>query len=94
MDEVTPAEAGAILERHPSYIPRLVARGDLIGRRLGPDTRGGRWLIDAASVYALKQRWDAMPPQRGRPADLRAPSTASAKRRSQKRAHAAEGVPV
>ena len=84
-NDMTPADAGAILDRHPSYILLLVKRGDLAARRLGPDTRGGRWLIDAASVAALKAQWDANPPQRGRPADVAPSASAVAKRRSRAR---------
>jgi len=85
MDDMTPAEAAELLDRSANYILLLLKRGDLIGRRLGPATRGGRWLIDARSVHALKAQWDAQPPQRGRPADDAPSPVAAAKRRSRAR---------
>jgi hypothetical protein len=85
MDGLTPAEAGAILKRSPAYVIRLIARGDLTARRTGPADRRGHWLIDAASVRALKAQWDAAPPQRGRPADSAPTPSAAAKRRSRAR---------
>ena len=82
-DLITTDEAAARLERSATYVLRLRARGDLVGQRIGPDTRGGQWLISAASVDALRARWAADPPTRGRPAAGETPSPAAlAQRRS------------
>lgn len=81
-DFITTTEAAAQLGRSMSMVNQLIKRGDLVGRRIGPDTRGGQWLISAASVAALIERWATDPPRRGRPA-LGEPSPAAlAKRRS------------
>ncbi len=88
---LTPAEAAAILARSPRTVLKLLARGTLHGRRLGPPSRGGRWLVDAASVWALKAAWDAQPPTPGRPS-LAIPSAAAhAKRRSRANRAADDG---
>lgn len=94
MDELTPKEAARILGRSPAYVIRLAERGELAGRRIGPESRGGRWLIDRASVAALQVRWETHPPQPGRrPVSDPSPTTV-AKRRSRTRATKSEGVPV
>ncbi len=79
---ITTTEAAAQLSRSLSMINQLIKRGELIGRRIGPDTRGGRWLVSAASVAALVARWADDPPRRGRPAQGAPSASALAKRKS------------
>lgn len=81
-DLITTDEAAERLKRSPAYVLRLLKQGDLVGRRIGPDTRGGRWLVSAASVAALCERWAADPPRRGRPAQGDPTPVALAKRKS------------
>lgn len=64
---ITTHVAAERLGRSPVYVLRLLKQGDLQGQRIGPDSRGGQWLISAHSVDALAQRWAAEPPRRGRP---------------------------
>ena len=79
---ITTTEAAAQLSRSLSMINQLIKRGELIGRRIGPDTRGGRWLVSAASVAALVSRWADAPPRRGRPTQVTPSASALAKRKS------------
>jgi hypothetical protein len=84
-DLITTDVAAARLDRSAAYVLRLLKQGDLVGRRIGPDTRGGQWLISAASVAALQARWAADPPRRGRPAQGDPTPAALAQRRSRAR---------
>ncbi|NNJ13705.1 helix-turn-helix domain-containing protein [Chloroflexales bacterium ZM16-3] len=84
-DLITTTDAAAQLGRSMSTINQLIKRGDLVGRRIGPDTRGGQWLVSAASVAALAARWAANPPRRGRPAAAAPSESTLAKRRSRAR---------
>lgn len=67
-DLITTDEAATRLGRSTAYVLRLLKQGQLEGCRIGPDTRGGQWLIHATSVSALSEHWAANPPRRGRPA--------------------------
>lgn len=87
-DLITTAEAAAQLGRSAAYVLNLLKRGDLAGRRIGPDTRGGQWLVSAASVAALAAQWAASPPRRGRPAEAAPSESTLAKRRSRARQEA------
>jgi len=84
-DLITTTEAAERLDRSAVYVLRLLNRGDLAGRRIGPDTRGGQWLVRAASAAALRARWAASPPRRGRPAEAAPSESTLAKRRSRAR---------
>jgi hypothetical protein len=75
-------DAANRLDRHPTQVRKLAAAGELEARRIGPAGRGGRWLVSAASVEALRQRWAADPPRRGRPATGDPTPAALAKRKS------------
>lgn len=66
MSDVTVPEAADQLGVTPAYVRRLIAQGDLAARRIGPDTRGGQWLITADDVVQLARRRAQNPPQRGR----------------------------
>lgn len=90
--EITPAEAAEQLGRSHNYVLKLLDSGELAGRRIGPASRGGRWLVDAADVARLKAEWEHNPPRRGRPAATEPSAAALAKRRS--RARASESVEV
>ncbi len=68
-DLITTEVAAARLERSAAYVLRLLKQGALQGQRIGPDSRGGQWLIRASSVEALARRWEATPPRRGRPTE-------------------------
>lgn len=76
-DLITTDVAAERLARSPAYVLRLVKQGDLVGQRIGPDTRGGQWLVSAASVAALKAQWAVSPPRRGRPPAGATPSAAA-----------------
>ncbi|HEX9373065.1 MAG TPA: hypothetical protein VF897_18780 [Roseiflexaceae bacterium] len=43
----------------------MLDRGELAGRRIGPATRGRRWLVDAADVARLKANGGALRPAIG-----------------------------
>lgn len=68
MNDLTVPDAARQLGVTPAYLRRLIAAGDLPARRIGPDTRGGQWLLDAADVQRLAARRGQHPPRRGRPA--------------------------
>lgn len=84
MDEhwLTSTEAAAALDVSEPYVLLLRSRGQLTARRIGPNTRGGQWLFDPASVAALRQQRAAAPPKRGRPAHAAPSPAAVAQRRS------------
>jgi hypothetical protein len=63
---LTTLEAAALLQRTPRQILNLIERGLLSGSRLGPSTRGGRWMVTGESVEELKERWAVEPPKPGR----------------------------
>ena len=85
-DEITPEEAAARLGRKPRRVRQLLDNGELEGRRIGPDSRGGRWLVSVASVERLLAQWAADPPKPGRK-QVTAPSAQTlAKRKSRQRA--------
>lgn len=89
-DLITTTEAAVHLGRSMSTINQLIKRGDLVGRRIGPNTRGGQWLVSAASVAMLAARWAASPPRRGRPAIAAPSESTQAKRRSRAKQTAEE----
>jgi hypothetical protein len=70
-DLITTNDAATRLARSPAYVLQLLKRGDLVGQRIGPESRGGQWLVSVASVAALAARWTADPPRRGRPAQAK-----------------------
>ncbi len=87
MDDIwlTTDEAAVRLERSRNMVLKLLAAGELRGRRLGPATRGGQWLVEAASVTELLARWAVDPPHVGRPASADPSPAALAQRRSRER---------
>lgn len=68
MSDMTTTEAAAVLNRSSRQIINLIHKGELQGRRFGPDTRGGRWMVDQRSVERLKAKWEREPPKPGRQA--------------------------
>lgn len=68
MSELTVPDAARRLGISAAYLRRLIAAGDLPARRIGPATRGGQWLLDAADVQQLAQQRAHDPPRLGRPA--------------------------
>jgi hypothetical protein len=63
---LTTLEAAALLQRTPRQVLNLIGAGLLEGSRLGPPTRGGRWMVTGESVERLQKRWTVEPPKPGR----------------------------
>lgn len=92
-DLITTDVAAERLGRSVERVRVLIKQGDLIGRRIGPATRGGQWLVSAASVAALRAQWARNPPKAGRPAASSEPTPlALAQRRSRARRKAEPGA--
>jgi hypothetical protein len=88
-DWLTTSEAAATLEVREqtirSWLSNPTMRAKLELRRIGPDTRGGQWLISAASVARIQAERAANPPRAGRPRTDTPSPMAVAKRRSRAR---------
>jgi excisionase family DNA binding protein len=82
---ISTEEAATRLGKSEQIIRRLAEQGTLAADRLGPAGRGGRWMISAASVEALRAEWEKNPPRRGRPTAADPSAAALAKRRSRER---------
>jgi len=67
------------------HVGHLRMQGRLHAHLIGPATRGGQWLYDAASVEALQAEWAAAPPKPGRRASSMPTPAALAQRRARAR---------